>query len=274
MEERVRVAAVQLDVAWMNPAENIRRMCAKIDSLMKQQRADLVIFPELANCGYVTERNTEFVTKYLRSAETIPGPTTDALGAAAKAYGIHIVAGIAQRHPTVPYTLYNSAVLIGSDGNIIGVHHKNHLPINEKHYFYRGETQEIYQTSLGNIAMVVCYDLLFPEMIRKLALKGAEILCAVFNSPERIPFVPERLKFWAATRAYENRLYVIISNRVGEENGVHFHGNSVIVAPTGEVLAYSESDDEETLVALMEDSVLLRERGSYSIFLDRRPETY
>ena len=276
MKETVNVAAVQMDIAWLDPEKNIERMLTFIDQITSAGPVDLIVFPELANTGYVKSFDSSFGIAYLQAAETVPGPTTDALSASAREHGIHIVVGICQLHPKIPETIYNSSILIGPSGDILGTYHKMHLAFEEKHYFFPGNTVEVFNTDLGCLGLVICYDLVFPELARVLALKGAEIICACFNAPRREPFVPRFLEYLAVTRANENKNFVIACNRVGVEDDLVFYGRSAIAAPRNEnadILTQSIGEAEEVLYASLERRVFLEGRAK-NMFKDRRPEMY
>lgn len=271
MKEKVEVAAVQMDIAWLDPEKNLEKMLGFMDKIQNERVVDLIVFPELANTGYVKERNKEFGREYFKKAEKIPGPFTDALADAAKKYGLYVISGFCQLHPEIPASVYNSAVMISPKGEIVGVHHKLHIPGEENHYFYPGNTTDVYKTDLGNMGMIVCYDSIFPELSRILALKGVEIICAVFNRPKRPAY--DSLYHVAATRAYENRIYFIVCNRVGKEV-TEFLGRSVIAGPDGQILSQSTGEEEEILYATLYREKILEERAFFPIFADRRPELY
>jgi predicted amidohydrolase len=245
-----------------------------VDQIASEGRIDLIVFPELANAGYVKPRDREFGKRYLKAAEPIPGPTTRALSDAARDRGVHIVVGLAELHPTVGATLYNSAVLIGPAGRILGVHHKIHIPGEEKHYFYPGNTTDCFDTDFGRLGLVICYDFHFPELCRTLALKGAEILCAVFAGDRKRSYSERRFEYLAGARALENRHYVLACNRVGTEEERVFCGHSVVMAPTGEIVCQAASTEEAVLRGKLHHDLLLEERAYTTTFRDRRPELY
>jgi predicted amidohydrolase len=271
MKEKVEVAAVQMDIAWLEPEKNLEKMIRWIEKIYQEKAVDLIVFPELANTGYIRERNKEFGRDYFKKAEKIPGPFTEALGETAKKYGVYIISGFCELHPEIPGSVYNSAVMISPRGEVVGVHHKLHIPGEENHYFYPGTTVNVYKTQLGNIGMVVCYDAIFPEISRVLTLKGAEIICAPFNRPKRPSY--DSLYHVAALRAYENRLYFVACNRVGKEVS-EFLGRSAIAGPDGVILVRSEGEEEEVLYATFYEDKILEERAFFPIFADRRPELY
>jgi len=263
MKEKVEVAAVQMDIAWLDPEKNLERMLSFIEKIHSEKEVDLIVFPELANTGYVKQRDREFGKEYLKKAEKIPGPFTEALGDAAKRFGVYIISGFCELHPEIPGSIYNSAVMIGSTGEVVGVHHKLHIPGEENHYFYPGSTTDVYKTDLGTVGMLVCYDSIFPEI--------SEIICVVFNRPKRPTY--DSLYHLGATRAYENRVYFIICNRVGKEVS-EFLGRSVIAGPDGQILSRSMGEEEEIIHATLYRDKILEERAFFPVFADRRPELY
>lgn len=286
MKAVVRASMVQFASEWLQTERNTERLKAFAESEAKAGQ-ELIVFPELSNTGYITpfdvdepcgfpgKTYAEFAAAYIRAAETVPGPTTDALCEVTRKYGAHVVVGVAQKHPVIPFTLYNSAVLIGP-GGIVGVHHKVHLPLNEKQYFYPGSTIETFRTDLGVLGMQVCYDGRFPEITRTLALKGAEIVCSLWCVPAvfTVPDAENSLRYRSYTRAQENGIYFLSCNRTGTEGKTVMLGRSVASGPDGSSVAQSETSDEEVVRAELTEEQLLRYRSKLSIFRDRRPELY
>ena len=267
MREKVEVAAVQMNIAWLDPVKNLENMLKFMEKVSREKNVDLVVFPELANTGYVKGIiDKEFSRDYIKKAEKIPGPFTDALCDAAKKYGFYLISGFCELHPVIPSSLYNSAVLISPKGEIVGIYHKLHIPMEENHYFYPGSKVDVYRTEIGNIGMIVCYDYLFPEVSRILSLKGAEIICAVLNGPKRPPY--NRYVHIASTRAYENRNYFIICNRIGKEE-VEFIGRSAIAGPDGQIVNQSNGEEEEVIYATLYNDKILEERVFLSVFVNR-----
>lgn len=272
MKDKVIVAAVQMPHKWLDPKANLKYMIDSIEKAKVEMNADIVVFPELSNTGYIMDRNKEFGKQFIKAAEKIPGPTTEALGQQAKKYGVYVIAGLAELHPEIPGMLYNSAVIIGPNGDLLGVHHKMHIPGEEKHYFIAGSTCDVYKTDIGNIGIAICYDGQFPEYIRMLALKGAEIICMLWNMPT-FSNPPELLQHITATRAAENRMYAISCNRIGTDGDITFFGHSSICDPVGNLLA--TSGEEETIIsATLHGDILYEERALQPVFRDRRPEMY
>ena len=272
MKDKVTVAAVQMTHKWLDTKSNLCYMKDAIERAKTEHNADLVLFPELSNTGYIKDRDKYFGRDFIKCAEKIPGPTTEALSEQAKRFGVYVIVGIAEQHPEIPGMLYNSAALIGPNGDLIGVHHKMHIPGEEKHYFMAGSTCDVYKTDIGNIGITICYDGQFPELTRLLALKGAEILCMLWNMPS-FSNPPELLDHITAVRAAENRMYAVSCNRIGADGEIDFFGHSVISDPVGNFLAKAEK--EETIIsATLRADVLYEERALQPVFRDRRPEMY
>jgi len=271
MKERVDVALVQMNPTWLDPEKNLERILSFVEKIQKGKGVDLIVFPELANTGYVKGRDQNFGREYIKKAERIPGPFTDALCAISRKHGLHLVVGLCELHPEIPATLYNSAVLIDPKGDIVGIHHKLHIPAEEHHYFYPGSTTDVYKTDLGTLGLAICYDAIFPELPRILSLKGAEIICAVFNGPKFPPY--DRFVHIATTRAYENRNYFILCNRVGKED-VEFGGGSMVAGPDGQILAQTQGEEEEVIYATLHQDKILEARAFLPTFVERRPELY
>ena len=277
---------VQFATEWLEPEKNIERMKAFVEAEAKAG-SKLIVFPETANIGYITPTvvgdpvdcdgltNAEFATRYVRVAEQVPGPTTDALSELTAKYGVYVAVGMAQLHPVIPGTLYNSGVLLGPEG-VVGIHHKMHIALNEKQYFYPGNTAQVFDTELGRIGIQVCYDARFPELSRILALKGAEVICCLWCVPGifTVPDVTNSLRYRTYTRAQENGVYFLSCNRSGWQGKTQFMGHSVAAAPDGSIIAASETADEEVIRVELTEERLLSYRATLSIFRDRRPELY
>ena len=272
MKEKVVVSAVQMPTKWLDVDGNIEYIKNTIAKTKSEENSDLIVFPELSNAGYIKERDKVFGRKFTKLSDKIPGQFTEEIGKQAKKYGVYLVVGLAELHPEIPGTLYNSAVLIDPKGEIVGIQHKMHIPGEEKHYFISGTNCETFKTDIGNIGISICYDGQFPEFSRTLALKGAEILCMIWNMPS-FSNPPELLEHITATRAAENRMFVVSCNRIGVEEKVDFFGHSVISDPVGNFLAKA-GEEEAVITATLKEEVLLEERLQQPVFRDRRPEMY
>jgi predicted amidohydrolase len=287
MKERIRVSLVQFVPEWLQPEKNAERM-ANIAQEEAENGSELILFPELSNLGYITPAlpglkasfepgvsAQEFADKYVKASEEIPGPTTERLTQVTQKYGVYIVVGISRLHPVIPATIFCSAALIGPSG-VIGVYDKVHIAANEKLFFYPGDSIEVYKTDLGNIGMMICYDGRFPELARILSLKGAEIICWIINIVYMEKFLePHTVRFRSYVRAIENSNYCLGCSRGGREGEISFVGHSAIAAPNGEIIAYSDSEEEDVITAELRNEEIVKVRSSLlTIFADRRPELY
>lgn len=278
MRNVARVAAAQIEIAWLKPEVNIAKIGDVIERIVKEDKPDLVVFPELSNSGYLVGREhkdfADFSKRYVKVSERIPGPFTDTLCGYARKYNLYIVVGLLETHPTVPGTLFNSAILINAKGEIAGHYRKVHIPGEEKHYFYPGNNMEVYNTELGNVGLLICADNSFPEQARVLSLKGAEIICVPYARPKGVGGDLELYHRIVSCRAYENNNFFIACNRVGKEGDTLFEGRSCICGPKGEFLALSQIETEEVIRADLLAEALVTARIRYSRFRDRRPDLY
>ncbi|MCP4904803.1 MAG: carbon-nitrogen hydrolase family protein [bacterium] len=218
------------------------------------QGCDLVVFPELAlnAWGECEECSAEGrpCGWHLEQAELIPGPATEIVGSLARELDIHVIFGMEERDPYDAGTLYNSAVLIAPEG-VVGAYRKIHLGIPlETDRFTPGDRVPVFETRLGAIGISICYDFYNnPELSRILALKGARILVNPTGSSD-LPGKGPMITYTTLVRAQENLVYVVSSNRVGEQGGARWAGNSVIGGPAfpgfGKTLA--EAGREEGMI--------------------------
>jgi predicted amidohydrolase len=182
------------------------------------------------------------------------------------------VAGLPERDGD---SFFNSAVLTGPDG-FIGFYRKTHLFFEEKLYFSPGDTGfKVWDTKIGRIGIMICFDWFFPESMRSLALLGTDIIAHPSNLV--LPYCPQAMP----VRCLENRVYAITANRIGEENrkdgqSLRFIGQSQIVSPEGKILIRALQDDEDLLIAEFDpETARNKSLNSFNnIFDDRRPEMY
>ncbi|MFH1007420.1 MAG: nitrilase-related carbon-nitrogen hydrolase [Candidatus Latescibacterota bacterium] len=260
----MKIGFVQFEPVFGEPERNVRRTI----ELMAGARADLWVLPELCNTGYVFTSLEE--AKDL--AEAIPdGPSVGAWQEVARDRNVHIVAGMAER---AGGKVFNTAVLLAPSGPA-RVYRKAHLFDEEKRWFEPGDTGfEVIDIGKARIGMMVCFDWMFPEVSRILALRGADILCHPANLV--LPYCPDAM----VTRCIENRVFAVTCNRIGvEERGgrrLRFIGSSQIVNPTGQVLVRAERDEERVYVAEI-DPTLARDKqltAHNALLGDRRVDLY
>ena len=176
--------------------------------------------------------------------------------------------GFNERHNAL---LYNSAILIGPKG-YIGKYRKLHLFMNEKDYFKPGDVGlPVFDIGLCKIGMLVCFDWIFPEVWRILALKGAEIICHPSNL-----ILPGFAQKAVPIHALTNRVYIVTANRIGTEGDLSFTGLSTIADPKGEILVQASQAEEEVGIKDI-DITMARDKmitHRNDVFSDRRPGEY
>ena len=240
---------------------------ARILELVTEADAELFVFPELALTGYLFESTEEA----LALAQAPDDRVFDPIVRAAREKPAAVVLGFAERSPS---GVYNSSMLVAPDGSRT-TYRKIQLFWGEKKIFLPGdrppETVEISGVRLG---MMICFDWIFPEVARSLALQGADILCHPSNLV--LPYCQAAM----VTRCIENRVFAITANRIGTEEragqSLTFTGLSEIVAPNGEILARATADREEVLVVEI-DPLAARDKmatPTNDVLGDRRPELY
>ena len=233
----------------------------------------VVVLPELVNSGYVFEGADEARAV----AETLDGPTVSGWVELARERELVIVGGVCERADAG--ALRNTAVIVDATG-LRAVYRKAHLWDREGDVFGAGEERPpVVDTPYGRIAVVVCYDLEFPEWMRLPAMAGAELVCAPVNWPREPRPDGERPQEVVRVQASAsvNRMFIAVAGRVGRERGVDWVGGSVVVDPAGYPLAGPAGDEEiVTIVARCDLSDARRKQISErnDVLADRRPELY
>ena len=223
----ITIATVQFQPKLGEPEENLVKMSDYVSKIASQQKVDLILFPELATSGY------ELGVRFTELAQHIPGPTVNLMSQRAAEYGVHIAFGLPTKE-RVESIIFNSAVLIGPDGELMGSYNKVHLRGEERMAFREGFKFPVIRTEIGDIGLMLGWDLAFPEVARSLSLEGAELICVLANWEKR--YIDE-FETYLKARAYENAVFVAGANRVGEDVTLSFGGKSMIVGPRGEIHA-------------------------------------
>ena len=264
------VAVAQTAPILGDIAANLTRMAAMTEQICREQHPDLIVFPELATTG------VENGTGFNHMAERLPGGHQfNILARKAADHQVHIVFGMPTKEK-IETTLYNSAVIIGPDGNLIGEYRKVHLLGEEKLSFRPGYRFLVFDTILGVLGVMIGHDLIFPEAARALTLLGAEIIClpAAFENVNR-----REWNAYSVARAAENGIFLLAANRVGEEPSRSFFGESAIIAPNGAVLSRLETDSEDDVVsgyafARIDTDEVRHYRESRQLIMARSPAAY
>ncbi len=260
----MKVAVLQFSPVFGQIEANL----TKVKEYILKEIFDLIVLPELFTTGYLFTSQKE--VKSL--AEKIPeGFTTNELSRVARKKDAFIVAGLAEREDK---NFYNSAILVGPEG-FIGRYRKVHLFLEEKFWFTPGNLEfPVFDIGIARLGIMICFDWIFPEATRILALKGAELICHPANLV--LPFCQEAM----VTRSIENRIICITANRTGTERRgsrkeLKFTGGSQIVNAEGRILL--RLSREETMGTVNVDPADSRNKHitDYNdLFTDRRPELY
>jgi 5-aminopentanamidase len=255
----------QFNTAFGRKKENFEKVRAAVSGGCP----DLLVLPEFFATGY------QFVSRdeVAELAEPIPnGETTEFLLTLSREHGSYIVAGLPEKSGDI---FYNSAVLTGPEG-LVGLYRKTHLFFEENLFFAPGDTGfRVWDTKIGRIGVMICFDWFFPESSRTLALKGAEVIAHPSNLV--LPYCPQSMP----VRSLENRVFAVTANRTGTEQrkegtALTFIGLSQITSPRAEILARAGSYDEILMTADI-DLSLARDKSLNpfnDLFKDRRPAFY
>jgi predicted amidohydrolase len=254
-------ACVQIAITPNDVQGNIEKGITWLKRAVDEYQAELVVFPETVTTGYETGLGPDELWDLVDEA---PGRITRDIQLAAKELGVHVV-WPSYRRGGERGVVYNSAILIGPDGEITGIYDKTHPAPWEctdgGGWATVGERAEVFKTALGDIGMIICYDGDFPELSRLLAVKGAEIIV-------RASALQRSYDIWYITnaaRAYDNHVYVLASNLVGPDAcGNYGFGHSMIVNPIAWRLAQARGTEEIIAARLDPDPLRYITPGSKS----------
>jgi predicted amidohydrolase len=256
----VKIALVQVASPEGEPvAERIARVGATVSRLAGN---DLIVLPELWAPGYFA------FDRYADLAEALDGPLLGEIAGWARRLGTHLHAGSVLERDAEG-RLYNTAVLLGPDGDLLLDYRKVHVfgyQSQEATLLSPGARADVAETPLGTVGMTTCYDLRFPELYRVLVDRGAQLVVVPAAWPAA------RLEHWrlfTRARAVENQVFLLACNAAGTQAGVRLGGHSVVVDPWGRVVAEA-GDDEEVLLAELDLQTLTDIRTEFPVLDDRR----
>src|SRR5437868_5756507 len=261
----MNVAAAQISCALGDFDANLGKI-SDFASRAKETGAELVVFPEMIDTGYAMP----VIQKHARVWKE--GAVSE-LQKIAKKNSIAIVAGISDRDGD---SIFNAQVFISASGEVLGKYRKTHLvtaaPLDERVCFSPGSDFATCKIDSFQIGLSICYDLRFPEMARTLVVKHRANV--IVNSSAWPVVRAEHLRILALARAVENQSYFIIANRAGTDDGVTFCGSSVIVDPSGAILAAAAPDREELIQAEISEQAIADVRNRVPVFAHRRADLY
>ena len=287
-----RIGLVQMSCT-QDPRENQEKAEQKIREAA-QAGAQVICLPELYRSQYFCR---EEKAELFDLAEPVPGDTTDRLGRLAREHRVVIIASLFERR--APGLYHNTAAILGSNGDLLGLYRKMHIPDDplffEKFYFTPGDLGfKNFDTEFGRLGVLVCWDQWYPEAARLTAMQGANILfyptAIGWHPAEKAQNGPGQLDAWRTiqrSHAIANGLYVAAVNRVGyegprpkdptdpnEKSGLEFWGNSFLADPFGKLLAEGSDSHEEILVQEVNPAWSEEVRRNWPFFRDRRIDHY
>ena len=275
-----------------DPAENLRNQVRLVEQAAKQG-AQIVCTQELFRSQYFCQLEDH---RFFKVAESIPGPSTDALGKVAKKHKIVIIASLFEKRAAGLY--HNTAAVIETDGSIKGIYRKMHIPDDplyyEKFYFTPGDTGfRAFDTTHGKVGVLICWDQWYPEGARLTALQGAEILfyptAIGWHPKEREIYGTAQHESWELiqrSHGVANGCFVVAPNRIGteiiydadgrpvSEDGIIFWGQSFVSGPDGQIIKKASVDREEVLVVPCDLDRVEFSRTHWPFLRDRRIDAY
>jgi N-carbamoylputrescine amidase len=279
------VGLVQMSMS-ADPGQNLEKAAARVREAAAKG-ATVVCLPELYRSPYFCQRED---AKLFDLAETVPGPSTEALSRVAREAGVVVVVPIFERR--APGLFHNTAVIIDAGGDVKGLYRKMHIPDDpafyEKYYFTPGDLGfRAFDTRAGKIGTLICWDQWYPEGARLTALQGALVLfyptAIGWHPHEKAEFGVAQHDAWRTVQrghAISNGVYVAVVNRVGREvpsdggPGLEFWGSSFVADPFGVVIAEASTDKEEILLAKVDPARMEDVRRNWPFLRDRRIDAY
>jgi N-carbamoylputrescine amidase len=267
------------------PQENLKKNLQMAEQAAKKG-AQIICTQELFRSYYFCqEENHEF----FKLAETIPGPSTDAFSKLAIKHNVVIIASLFEKRAAGVY--HNTAAMIDSDGSLLGIYRKMHIPDDplfyEKFYFTPGDLGFIaWKTKKAKIGTLVCWDQWYPEAARLTAMQGAEILfyptAIGWHPKEKTEYGEDQHNAWEViqrSHAVANGCYVAVVNRIGLEkpyggDGIEFWGQSFVANPAGRILAKASADQDEVLTVDCDLDKVDVTRTHWPFLRDRRIDAY
>ena len=281
--QKFRTGLVQMSCSTDSKV-NLSKAESKIEEAAKSG-AQVICLQELFRSQYFCRDEK---AELFDLAESIPGPSTEALGKLAKSLGVVVIASLFEKRAHGLY--HNTAAILSTDGEIMGLYRKMHIPDDplyfEKFYFTPGDLGfKNFDTPFGRIGVLVCWDQWYPEGARLTAMQGASILyyptAIGWHPAEKSEFGAAQTDAWKTiqrSHAIANGIYVAAVNRVGFEGpadrGLEFWGNSFVADPFGRVIAQASADKEETLLVEIDPAMQDEVRRNWPFFRDRRIDAY
>lgn len=253
-------SVIQFDVKLGSTNDNVHYVLKAIEEL-SDKGVQLVVLPEMWTCGF---DNVNIASHAKNTPEIL-----NMLSQAADNFDM-VIAGSMPEYSEEG--IFNTLYVINADGAICGTYRKIHLfRLTDEHKYYLGGTKHVIcQTAVGDIGVMICYDLRFPELCRTMALKGAQVIVISAQWPTvRIP----HWDILVQARAIENQVFVIAANRCGFSNNLEYGGHSYIISPWGNILAAADKTPC-VLTSKINYEEIQSTRSMMPCFTDRVPEAY
>lgn len=259
----MKVSCLQMNMELGNPDKNFTNAKRLIREAVKKN-PDVLVLPETWNTGF-------FPKDILFESSCSDGDEVkDVIGGLAKEYGVNIVAGSVSN--VRENRVYNTAYVFDRQGGCVAEYDKTHLftPMGEDKYYTAGNHLANFTLDGVRCAVIICYDIRFPELVRTLALTGLDMLFVVSQWPKART---SHLSTLLTARAIENQMFAVCCNSCGIAGDTVFGGNSAVINPLGEALA--KAGEAEEIISVNCNTDMLSEiRGSIPVFRDRRQELY
>jgi predicted amidohydrolase len=266
VQNTFRAAVVQTLAVLGDLDANIELLRRNTEEAVRQG-AKLIVFPECMNSGYLFDSAEHCA----RVAEPVTGRYVEEMARLCRRHGVHIASGFTELDPT-SRKIFNSGLLLDASGKLIVHYHKQFLATHDQNWFERGVRGcPVVDTELGRIGLLICFDGRIPEIARCLALQGAEVVVDMANF-----FAMDQADLWVPARAYENGMWFVAATKAGVERSIYYPGGSMIVAPSGQMVARIPENSHGVRTAEVTPSLARDKRwpGGGDRFRDRRPETY
>jgi N-carbamoylputrescine amidase len=282
-DDKFKIGLVQMSCST-SPDTNLDKAIAGIREAAAKG-AEIVCLQELFRSQYFCREENAALFDL---AETIPGPSTEAIGSIAKELGVAVVTSLFEKRAQGLY--HNTAAIIDADGSLNGIYRKMHIPDDplyfEKFYFTPGDLGfKNFETRHARIGVLVCWDQWYPEGARITSLQGANVLfyptAIGWHPSEKAQYGEAQLDAWRTIQrahAISNGVFVAAVNRTGSEgppeSGLEFWGNSFVADPFGRVIAQATANEEQVLVAECDPKQMDEVRRNWPFLRDRRIDAY
>lgn len=261
----MKYSIYQMDIIAGKPDANRLKVRQWLEAEMRDNNPDIVVLPEMWTTAYTLKALDKV-------SDTYGAKTKSFLKELAMKFNVNIIGGSVANQKDGKF--YNSSFVYSRSGELVYEYDKVHLVpmLNEPDYLAGGDkAPEVFELEGIKMGLIICYDLRFPEIIRSLALDGAQVLHIVAEWPAA------RTRHWKVlqiARAIENQMYVVSANRVGDYDGVEFAGASMAIDPWGDVLLEASDELEESLSISLDLEKVASVRQEVPIFTSRVPHLY